>query len=399
MDKSIYDKLKEHAKKNPSGFTVEIVKGELKSVKHSPSKRYVISETNYDTSKKQKAGFKGVKSGIAGGWYDKKSKRYYIDKNVIVGKESHALRLAVKHKQKAVFDLKELKEIRTPTATKNKVVVRVNKKFFNTITGKYVSKSTAKRYNSYFKRNPDGSLVRAYGEYKYKKYYIDPKTGKKEKAMIKHQKDWARKLWRQQDQLITTKDIKGKAIEYSPFADRILTPRESKIIRRLDYSVLDGKIWIHLHRLTKDGMSVYHIIKYRPQKEIKNELDFDGYVNYVISTVIPVLRRELNKIKKYHKIDNTNQIYGQFDVCLYSDTDYIPTGKTFGRFDFNQEGITRTLDEMIGLFDYYFRKFINYNYHYIVFNEISIYIRAWSTPRNIKFAQYRYGVSGLRNAL
>lgn len=279
------------------------------------------------------------------------------------------------------------------------VVIRKDKKWFNTITGRYVAESTAKRYNSYFKRNPEGSIVRAWGGYKYKKHYIDPKTGKKEKAMIKHQKDWARKMWQQQEQLITTRDIKGKKVEYSPFTDRLLTQREAKIIKKLDYSVLNGQIWIHLHRLTKDGQSVYHIIKYRPQKEIRSELEFDGYVNYVISEVIPVLRRELNKIKKYHKIDNTNQIYGQFDVCLYSDNDYIPTGKTFGRFEFNQEGIDRTLDEMIELFGYYFRKFINYNYHYIVFNEISIYIRAWSTVRNIKFAQYRYGVSGLKNEL
>lgn len=258
--------------------------------------------------------------------------------------------------------------------------------YLNTISGKPVSESTAKRYNSYFRRNPEGTLSRAYGGYKFKP-----------DVKVSQQKEWVRKLWYNQEQLILTKNKKGKQVEYSPFTDRVLTEKERNILKKLDYSVLNGQIEIHLHRLTKDGKAIYHILKYKPEKEIRSELDFDGYVNYIITEVIPAFRRELNKIKKYHKIDNTNQIYGQFDVCLYSDNDYIPTGKTFGGFLFNQEGIDRTLDEMLETFDHYLRKFLNYNYHYIVFNEISIYIRAWSTERNIKMARYRLGVTGFKN--
>jgi len=403
MTKSLYEKLKDHAKKNPDGFTIKIINGKIRSFNPSKKNRYVISKTNYDTHLKQKLGFKDFKHGLVGGWFDKKTGKYYIDKNVAVGSRSKAIKLGIKHQQKAIFDLLKMKEIRI-TLTKKKITRVVTKrkgKWYNTITNRYVSKSTAKRYNSYFKRNPKGTIHEAWGGTKYKKYRIDPETGKKEIFPVSEQKKLIRNLWYKQDQFVKKKDKSGKDVLYSPFSDTFLTVNEKKIIKKLDYTFLNGKVEVHLHRLSKDDNSVFHIITYHANSVIKTELDFDRFMNFIYGKFIPRLRTELFKIKKYHTLSIDNIIFGQMDVHFYTSGDYVSTGKTFGgltaHYRFNKQGIDITLNEMIEAFDYFMDYFLKSSYLTIIFDRITIYIKAWSTEENVKYARYRYGIKGLKN--
>lgn len=291
-----------------------------------------------------------------------------------------------------------------PTPTKKKiikVVVKRRGKWYNKSTGRYVSESTAKRYNSYFKRNPEGTIHEAWGGTKYKKYRIDPDTGKKEIFPVAEQKKLIRNLWYKQDQFVKTKNRKGKEVLYSPFSDTFLTEKEKNIIKKLDYTMLNGKVEIHLHRLTKDENSIYHLIIYNADRTIKTELDFDSFMSFIYGKFLPRLRTELYKIKKYHTISPDNIIFGQMEVHYYTSNDYISTGKTFGgltaHYRFNKQGIDITLNEMIEAFDWFMDYFLRSSYLTIIFDKITIYIKSWSTPENIKYAQYRYGIKGLRN--
>lgn len=51
-----------------------------------------------------------------GGWYNKDDKKTYLDVSLIEKDKKEALRLAQKHKQLAIFDLKNKKTINTPKA-------------------------------------------------------------------------------------------------------------------------------------------------------------------------------------------------------------------------------------------------------------------------------------------
>lgn len=112
------DRLFEIAKQNPSGFTVRVVNGKITPFDFSKTERFVISTTNNITKKQIRKEFRGFKNGIAGGWYDKKTGNYYIDKNIAVESESKAFSLGRKYKQKAVFDYKTKKAIDVPHETK-----------------------------------------------------------------------------------------------------------------------------------------------------------------------------------------------------------------------------------------------------------------------------------------
>lgn len=281
------------------------------------------------------------------------------------------------------------------------VIIR-NGKYYNTITKRdNLAESTAKRYNSFFERNPKGTIHEAWGGTKYKKYRVDPDTGKKEIFPVAEQKKLIRNLWYKQDQFVKTKDKTGKDVLYSPFSDTFLTEKEKKIVKKLDYTFLNGKVEVHLHRLTKDGNNVFHIITYKPERVIKTEIDFDSFMNFIYGKFIPRLRTELFKIKKYHTISQDNIIFGQMNVNFYTSNDYIPTGKTFGgltaHYRFNKQGIDITLNEMIEAFDYYLNYFLKSSYLTLIFDKVTIYIKAWSDKENIKYAQYRYGIKGLKN--
>lgn len=124
LKKKSYAKKKEHktlpyqlldyAKENRDGFTVEVVDGHIKPYGYTKEKRFIVSTTNIKSKQEVIKNFSGFKNGIVGGWYDRKSDKYYIDKNIAVANESTANELGRKYKQKAIFDYLTRKQIDIP---------------------------------------------------------------------------------------------------------------------------------------------------------------------------------------------------------------------------------------------------------------------------------------------
>jgi len=120
--KTLPHQLMDYARKYRDGFTVEIHKGEIIPFQPSKQNRYIVSKTNITTKKQVLKEYKDFKEGVVGGWYDKSTGKYYIDKNVAVANESKAHSLAKRYKQKAIWDSITRKEI--PVAVERKVVKR-----------------------------------------------------------------------------------------------------------------------------------------------------------------------------------------------------------------------------------------------------------------------------------
>lgn len=387
--KTIAEKLLSYAEKNPSGFTVKVVNGRIIPIKASKKNRYVISKTNYDSVDKIKKGFKGFKSGIVGGWFDSKTGKYYIDKNIIASKQSRAKTMGKKYKQKAIFDMVKMKEITLTQSNIKNIVIKRKGKWYNPLTKRYVSESTARRYNSYFKRNPEGNITRAWGGYKYQKDVKVAKQG----IRIK-------KLWRKNIQTVTTKNIKGEKVEYSPFEDKIVEKEMHKILKKLDYRICNNKIHVHLYRISRDGKKIFHIVRWDIDRSIKSELAYRDFINFVVTSIIPCLRHEFFKIKNKHKIGSMATILAHSDVNLYSDIDYFNASKVFGMLIFNNDGINRIVKEILDILEMYYRKLEINTYHNIYFNNIAFYIDSFTSqayPKAVQIAKYRIGVLGIEN--
>lgn len=111
---SLPDSLFNIARQNPQGFTVRVKDGKIEPFEYSGKERFIVSTTNNTTKKQVRRDFRGFKDGIAGGWYDAKTKKYFIDKNVAVANEDTAFRLGRKYRQKAIFDFRTKKAVDVP---------------------------------------------------------------------------------------------------------------------------------------------------------------------------------------------------------------------------------------------------------------------------------------------
>jgi hypothetical protein len=274
--------------------------------------------------------------------------------------------------------------------TKNRLpIIKRKGKWYNTLSKRYISESTAKRYNSYFKRNPDGNLTRAWGGYKYDKDIKVAKQGIR-----------IRRLWRKNIQTISTKNVKGEKVEYSPFEDVVIKKDMHKILKKMDYRICKNKIHVHLYRISRDGNRIYHIVRWDIGKMINTEFVYENFVNDVITSIIPCLRHELNKIKNKYKIGKGVTTFIHSDVSLHSDIDYYSASRVFGMYLFNSDGINRMMSDIISVLDYYYRKFENNTYHRIYFNNFSLYFTTdtkYASLKAIQIAKYRIGVLGIQN--
>lgn len=109
-------KLINFAKKNKEGFTVRLVKGKIVPVKGTMQARYSVAG---DTSIVYVPKEKNIqiystpkKDGYYGGWFDKETGKYLIEHVNLYSNQKHALTVAKKRKQKAIFDLLEMNEIK-----------------------------------------------------------------------------------------------------------------------------------------------------------------------------------------------------------------------------------------------------------------------------------------------
>jgi len=163
-------------------------------------------------------------------------------------------------------------------------VIKKNKKWFNTITNKYVSESYAKRLNSYFKRNPKATLFRAGGHGKVHK-----------KKALTEQSRYIRELaYRRNVQLVKTKTAKGKTIYIAPFHDEKITELPIKI-DKLDYDLIRKKVNVELYRMTRDRKGIYHIITWHVHKQFNESIALESW--FVQNEIIyEKIEKEMKKI-------------------------------------------------------------------------------------------------------
>lgn len=265
-----------------------------------------------------------------------------------------------------------------------KPVIKRKGKWFNTITGRFVSESTAKRYNSFYIRNPDAPHVRAYGNYKYKK-----------KKKYTEQTKKLKKLIYKDTQIIRTKDRHGKTIYFSPFENKVVKKRDYHKIVKLDYTILNGKVRVKLYRLTRDRNYVYHVFDWEVDKTFKSSLSIDAWLFEAFEIVDKILE-EIYKVSKDHRIDKTQSVYGHFQVQFYSQIDHYPASRTFGFYRPTKDGLSRIGHEFKTMMEDYMHKLETMSYHMLYINRLTLYIYAISTKNNTMFARFRSGVLNVK---
>ena len=124
--KSLPMQLLDYAKENREGFTVEVVNGQIIPYGYTKDRRYIISTTNYKSRAEIIKNFRGFNEGIVSGWYDRKEKKFYINKNLAVKNELSANALAKRYNQKSIFDYLTKKEV--PVAAEKRISKRGRKK-------------------------------------------------------------------------------------------------------------------------------------------------------------------------------------------------------------------------------------------------------------------------------
>ena len=112
---NIYKELIKLAEANKEGFTVVLHNNAIKPF--NGSKGYLISHLTLITieGKNDKmveyTVFYDSNQYVIGGWLDKSNGTYYIELNKYVFNYKTALIMAIKHKQKAIWDVENKREI------------------------------------------------------------------------------------------------------------------------------------------------------------------------------------------------------------------------------------------------------------------------------------------------
>ena len=270
---------------------------------------------------------------------------------------------------------------------KNDVVIRKQKKWFNTITNRYVAESTAKRYNSYFKRNPDALLYQAYGDYKYSKEIPLDKLSKK-----------TVKLFYSDDQVIKTKNIKGKTIYFSPIKKSEVTKRIFIKLGKLDYNICDNRVKVKLYRLTRNNRNVCHVFRWDINK---NWYSVFGFEEWIQNSGIPIMNcilNEVHKVANKFRLGKIQTMYGHIQCGYYSDIDSFPANRVFG-MGFRPEKTTE-IKEFAQEYKDILRKALykieSDAYRNFYIENITIYVYAYRIKGvNDQIAMHRMGVLGI----
>lgn len=312
-------KIIAHAKKNKEGFTAYYKDGKLLTVKGTAKTRYTVADKTaiiYIPKEKNIRVYSMPKpNSYIGGWYDKDSKKYLIENIDIYSNRKQALDTARKRKQKAIFDLLKMNEIKLRYNEKvtgirihkkkrhSNVVVKRGNRYFNRISNKYVSKKTATRLNRYFKKHPGATLYEASGRPVYDK----------NKSWIEQSANLHKLLKKRKIQVIKTKNKKGKDVYFNPLLGKRISKKYVEKAMKYDYH--EGRFYVQLYRLTATKDRVYHIITTNINKTIKeNEHEeIDRLFNGLTRSWMPEAKEIIQKIHRLHSLSNVSVIYMAFD--------------------------------------------------------------------------------------
>lgn len=261
------------------------------------------------------------------------------------------------------------------------VVIKRKGKWYNTLSGRYVSESTAKRYNSFFKKNPKAALSRAYGGYKYQR-----------KRRLAEHSESIHNLLHKKTQLVKTKDKKGRTVYYSPVHERLLTERQYKKFLKLDYAACNNRIQVHLYRLTKDRNNLYHVFNWKVNRQFRVGETLQAYWETTGWRTVKCLKREIKEVNSLHPLGDPLFFYGHVSFKFYSEIDWFPMATTFGFYFPDRHGIDKTFEELDNILYDVIDKLSSMSYHLLLFDKISLYLYTFATEQNKQLAKYRLGV-------
>lgn len=112
-NEALIEKVWEHSKNNPDGFTLDLET--MKPVKFGISVAYLETQNSFDKPGLEKAIKHALKNQkVVGGWLNSDDDLYYFDSVKIFENSEldEALEFAKRNKQVVIFDLTNLKEIR-----------------------------------------------------------------------------------------------------------------------------------------------------------------------------------------------------------------------------------------------------------------------------------------------
>lgn len=108
-------KIINYAKKHPEGFTAQLKDGHIIPVSGTKKERYSVADKTsivYIPKEKNIRHYSPIKNGsYFGGWLDKDTGKYLIENTNLYSNRERALAVARKRRQKAIFDLVDMKEI------------------------------------------------------------------------------------------------------------------------------------------------------------------------------------------------------------------------------------------------------------------------------------------------
>lgn len=266
-------------------------------------------------------------------------------------------------------------------------IIRKNKKWFNTLTKKYVSEAYAKRLNSYFKRNPKATLYRARGKGKYER----------EKILSGHSQEVKKLAYKRGSQIIKTKTREGKTVYYSPFQKEILSKYEMEKLKQIkfDYHICNKKAYVELFRLTRERDNIYHMITWNVNQRLSTVSQAELFKFRALKT-FSCIKKELKHLTKKYSFSNMTILYGHISSYFYSDFDGWEKGTTFGFVIPNQSGFKILTSEFNNLLDWYIGKLEVDAYHNVVIQKITFYLYdsvRKSKPEYVSIAKYRIGIN------
>lgn len=259
------------------------------------------------------------------------------------------------------------------------VVIKKDDRWFNTLTGRYVSEKTANKLNTYFKQNPKGTLYRAYN----RPVYIGAIPWKDQPQYIK-------KLYGRKIQTVKTKDIAGRTVYFSPFTKKRVYAKQVKKIRTFDFK--QGLFKVSLYRLTADKERVYHIISTKIGMTLKDGDDVEQLFHKLqqrwlrkaieitkqIAREYPMSKRDFMNTVFEHDIIATN--YGIKDAGVVT----LMTGR-------NPRTEAHQLKNELPKAKETYKKLVT-SYHLIVSKHVKIYIFNFANEKTKALAVNRLGV-------
>jgi hypothetical protein len=421
----INKKILSYAKAHPSGFTAKLKDGKIIPVKGNKQERFSVANRTaiiYNPSEKNVRYYSPIKNNAYfGGWLDKSNGKYLIENTNLYSDKEKALAVARKRKQKAIFDLVDMKEIglhynnERPSGinpsfvsrrkqTKKKtdfrhkhrehitgirvkqhrnVVYKHKQKYINRLTGKPVSKSTALRLNRFFELHPRATLYEAQKGVVYDKN--KPWEEQNEKLY---------KVYHRENQLIKTKDRFGNDVYFSPLMNKRISKDKVKKLEHFDFT--ENGFSVHLYRVTSTHRRVYHIIKYPMNYTFEEQDDITSLEMMLLRNWKDKATDVTKEIALKYPIGHRDSMKMDFKH-LYFNTAY--QGKDNGSItvfvgtDPKRNNVGAMMPQEIHKAMLQYHVALN-NYTRILVKEVIIYIFNDADEKNLALAETRIGILG-----